>query len=500
MPPKKGKVPDGEPDYNDVLRYNLKRGCNLLGCTLPPAVESAVTGEAGGDPSAPIPVLCVDGEAGPEAIRALCAALLCKGAGMKQPPYKHLKELRIWRAKPGEDGLCALAELLVQSGPSGLPIELLEVLQCGITSRGALRLSQSLMLGGNSTLKSLSLDMNPSMGPDGLAHLCRGLALNRSVGHLSLAYCGIGADGAAVLAEALASPLCAVGSLNLTGNPLGPEGLLHLCLAGKMVGPRLTSLVLTGARIGGGSEETPGMLAEALKGAGDLSGAANIGGAAASVAASMAGLRLAAAAEAGGEESVAGMLARAARLTFVAAGLTPAPSAAAEQQEDDDDDDGSEGAGAAAQKPKRTALGPDGTTQVPLPAAVDLAAFAERARAHLQRPLAPLAPGTPAAGKRAQSAGAEAQAQPLELGIPGVTPATVALCALGELLADPNGNVQRLALDLNGLTPKEAGVLAGYVGEAPRLAECKVDTTLPPELFAALCRAPAPAKKGGKKK
>jgi len=74
-----------------------------------------------------------------------------------------------------------------------------------------------------------------------------------------------------------------------------------------------------------------------------------------------------------------------------------------------------------------------------------------------------------------------------------------ALEELGRVLADPAVPLNSVDLEMNGLTAEEAAVLVPFMTGNTKVQVLKVDTSLPSEIFAVLCRSGV-ASKGGKKK
>lgn len=186
-----------------------------LGVAVPPAVAAATTPP---DESPSVLELVLDAPVGGDAVRALCAALLGRGMGARAPAYKPLRALKLWRADCGDAGAAAVADVLLL-GKDDLAPEAVDLAACGVGVAGCAALAQALMLGGNcGSLRSLRLDLTPGIGDAGVRALAAGLETCRSLTRLSLAYCGVGGDGAASLARVLASPLCALEAIELQGS------------------------------------------------------------------------------------------------------------------------------------------------------------------------------------------------------------------------------------------------------------------------------------------
>jgi Ran GTPase-activating protein (RanGAP) involved in mRNA processing and transport len=169
---------------------------------------------------------------------------------MQQPAYKPIKSLRFWRAAALDSGVASVAEVL-RNGLDDVRLLEVEFMDCGVGPTACAALGNALMLGGNTSLRSLRLDLNAGVGDDGAEELAKGLRTNRTLASLSLTYCRLGLRGAHALGAAIASPLCALASVDVSGNQLGSEGLSHLARAARH-SKTLTKLVLCDNGIGGG--------------------------------------------------------------------------------------------------------------------------------------------------------------------------------------------------------------------------------------------------------
>jgi hypothetical protein len=154
----------------------------------------------------------------------------------------------------GDGGAAAVAEVLrdgcVES--VGVRLEAVELTACGVGPAGARAVGDALVLGANASLTSLALDLNGGVGDAGCAALCRGLASNnRRLATLSLRHCGVSLPGAAAVARLLASPLCVLVSVDLSGNPLGAPGLAVLAVAARG-SATLQQLLLSDTGVGAG--------------------------------------------------------------------------------------------------------------------------------------------------------------------------------------------------------------------------------------------------------
>jgi hypothetical protein len=116
--------------------------------------------------------------------------------------------------------------------------------------------------------------------------------------------------------------------------------------------------------------------------------------------------------------------------------------------------------------------------------------------------LLPRDPGAPASvAEEAAAAGGDAAAAVADALAHSAEATRVALTALGEALSSPDCGLARVDLQMNALTADDGAVLLPFLAPENKKVEMfKVDTTLPPAIFVALIRIPAPAKKGKKKK
>ena len=387
-----------EIDFNENLRLNYAKACKLLGVKEDPAVTKALNPEP--DAAAPIVVIATDTQLGPAGVRALAAALLARGQGFKTPGYKHVKALRLWRANARDSGAAAVADVLRNGAKDKVEVEMVELMDSGITPLGAGALGDSLVLGANASLRTLRLDLNLGLGDEGVASLCRGLRSNRNLRVLTLSHCSLTERAAQSIAtDFLASPLCILEALDLTGNALAAEGVFTLATAAAR-SKTLKELLFCDNQVGGGFLVAKGGM-----------GAAAGSGAAAAAAGGGAGGAAAAGAAAGGDEAAAA-------------------AAAADDSE-------------SSAQASRAAAG-----------------------------VADAIETTAAATRRA-------------------------LLALGEALQLPADvcGLSRVSLEMNALTAEDATVLVPFCGaDNAKLEMMKVDATLPPAIFVALWKVPAPAK------
>jgi hypothetical protein len=175
------------------------------------------------------------------------------------------------------------AQLLLVGPALDVKLSMLEVMDDSVGPAGCKALGDALMLGGNSTLTTLRLDLNRGIGDEGALHLCRGLRTNKTltvsaavrviVGGslmgmqtLTMTYCNLTSASSVYLSEVLAAPTCSLVDLDLRGNALGSEGLLELARA-VSTNTKLEGLVLADNSIGTSASEVNQAAIEALGGA-----------------------------------------------------------------------------------------------------------------------------------------------------------------------------------------------------------------------------------------
>jgi hypothetical protein len=146
--------------------------------------------------------------------------------------YTPLKRLELLDANAGDSGAASVADVLNNDALVNVHIESLSLVRCGVGHQGAGAIGNALMLGGNTSLLSLSLDCN-AFGNTGTRLLCRGLLTNRSLKRLSLASVDMREDGAFEVASYVNSSLCVLEALDLSGNNIGIAGLQALSVSAQ---------------------------------------------------------------------------------------------------------------------------------------------------------------------------------------------------------------------------------------------------------------------------
>ncbi len=213
---------------------NFQAACKLTGFPAPAALTAALEfpiPEATPEAPKDITTVRVIGRVGAPGVRALCAAVLARGTGLKAVPYRPLKHIILHKAEAGDSGAAALAEVLRNGCLVEVAVEGLSLLECGVGVEGACALGASLVLGACASLQYLCVDLNPALGDAGVHGLCRGLRSNNTLKRLSLSGCGLGPDGAEDVAAVVGAPTCMLESIDLSGNDIGLTGLRSLAVA-----------------------------------------------------------------------------------------------------------------------------------------------------------------------------------------------------------------------------------------------------------------------------
>ena len=171
-------------------------------------------------------------------------------------PFTATKELRICSSNLGDAGASSIASLLIatatkrpldpttDSTTATQPVwqlEYIELTDNDISHVGAKALGRSLCVGMNTTLNTLILDFNRTMGSQGVAALCKGLSTNSTLKKLSLKHCGIDEQGGQSLADMQRFKKTALISLDVSCNAIGGTGLSDLC-TGLLVNTSLKTL------------------------------------------------------------------------------------------------------------------------------------------------------------------------------------------------------------------------------------------------------------------
>jgi hypothetical protein len=161
----------------------------------------------------------VDIRLGPALCRSICRSLL-------DSKYKLLQRISLVSCEIFDAGVTSLCEVLTGGSTVGVKPTILELVACGITSKGCEHLSLAMGSGGNTCLQKLSLDHNKAMGNRGYQSLCIGIRGNSSLKTLSVKCCGLEGVGMGnATALLLSSSSTILENLHLSENKLTPRGL-----------------------------------------------------------------------------------------------------------------------------------------------------------------------------------------------------------------------------------------------------------------------------------
>ncbi len=160
--------------------------------------------------------------------------------------YTDCDQLSFWRASFGDEGGVLLANWLRLNSS----IKLLEMIDTKITLHTCKAFSNALQ--SNETLNTVTLDYN-DLGDEGAQYLSIGLSWNPSIANLSLKYCNITENGGVVIGNEMIGKNQSLVSLNLQGNPIGPNGIIQI---GQNLPkhPKLESLNLADTAFGSSKE------------------------------------------------------------------------------------------------------------------------------------------------------------------------------------------------------------------------------------------------------
>ena len=151
------------------------------------------------------------------------------------PAYTGLRNLQLWGAPVGDQGVRRLADALPQ-----LPaVRTLCLYNCQLTAHGCTFLSTYLSQRDTCTLTALTLDHN-RIGTEGLSNLMLSMKRHCALATLSMAYCEMDVSACLVIQSLLLLP-----SSNLTSLVLRGNALTHAVLATLAVAVRDGSCVKT---------------------------------------------------------------------------------------------------------------------------------------------------------------------------------------------------------------------------------------------------------------
>jgi len=252
---KQATVEQGSESDPNILYSNYNNECKSIGINpYQPLKDNLINEE---NPNRGTQIIVLPNTKGGESLGSGgCRALV---NAMISIPFTATKELRICSSSLGDAGTSSIASLLIatatkrpldpstDSTTATQPIwqlEYIELTDNDIGHVGAKALGRSLCVGMNTTLNTLILDFNRTMGNQGAAALCKGLATNSTLKKLSLKHCGIDEQGGQSFADILCFKKTALVSLDVSCNSLGGTGLSDLCTDGLLANTSLKTLRL----------------------------------------------------------------------------------------------------------------------------------------------------------------------------------------------------------------------------------------------------------------
>jgi len=236
---KQATVEQGPESDPNILYSSYNNECQSIGITPYQPLKDNLINEENQNRGTQIIVL--PNTKGGEALGS--GGCRCLVNAMISIPFTATKELRICSSSLGDAGASSIKSLLIATAtkrpldPSTdstatqpiWQLEYIELTDNDISHVGAKALGRSLCVGMNTTLNTLILDFNRTMGSQGVAALCKGLATNSTLKKLSLKHCGIDEQGGQSLTDILSFKKTALISLDISCNAIGGSGLSDLC-------------------------------------------------------------------------------------------------------------------------------------------------------------------------------------------------------------------------------------------------------------------------------
>ena len=135
--------------------------------------------------------------------------------------YSHTRVIRLWKTDSEDEGVRSVCQYIMGCNS----VIMLELLDNHISPWGCEHIGKLLVPEAKTNLTHLKLDHN-SFGAEGLAHLAKGLSMNKNIVQLSLTYCNIDETGARSLFEILIYSGSVLEELILSGNHLRNAGTI----------------------------------------------------------------------------------------------------------------------------------------------------------------------------------------------------------------------------------------------------------------------------------
>lgn len=208
-----GLKKDTSDDSTEKLYRAYRRNLGEYGVSMPRKLEEKFLEIRDDKNPGKLTELILWEEAGPAGIRSIMDAL-------RETQYQLTHTIRLWRALAEDEGLRAVTQFMLECHS----VTYLELIECNITALGCEFLGATLGPGSLCQLDTLRLDHN-NIGNKGLENLTIGLRMNTTLTELSLAFCGIDADGGRSLIEILINQNSKLETLSLQGNSLQNQGI-----------------------------------------------------------------------------------------------------------------------------------------------------------------------------------------------------------------------------------------------------------------------------------
>jgi len=266
---KQATVEQGTDSDPNALFTSYNNECKSIGITpYQPLKDNLINEE---NPNRGTQIIVLPNTKGGESLGS--GGCRCLVNAMISIPFTATKELRICSSSLGDAGASSIASLLIatatkrpldpstDSTTATQPIwqlEYIELTDNDISHVGAKALGRSLCVGMNTTLNTLILDFNRTMGSQGVAALCTGLATNSTLSKLSLKHCGIDEQGGQSLTDILSFKKTALISLDISCNAIGGSGLSDLC-TGLLANTSLKTLRLADNGINQSDDDVKGI-------------------------------------------------------------------------------------------------------------------------------------------------------------------------------------------------------------------------------------------------
>jgi Ran GTPase-activating protein (RanGAP) involved in mRNA processing and transport len=120
---------------------------------------------------------------------------------LQNSQYNILKSIRIWNANVGDAGAAAVAHAI-----KCLPLlKSIEMIDCLVGEVGCRELASVLASPSTRHVSALRLDHNP-IGDEGVLHLCKAMSGTSGINELSLSYCSLSPASCSALSNLVGTP------------------------------------------------------------------------------------------------------------------------------------------------------------------------------------------------------------------------------------------------------------------------------------------------------